>query len=208
MGPLGRRLFNSRWRARSQTRTIAPTWLRLGGSLTGCRGLEVGCGCGVGIDLLLSSMNAAEVQAIDLDPVMVALAARRVRKRASVITGDMGALPIADCSYDAVVGFGALHLADDWRRQLGETARVLRPGGRLYFEQPINPAARWAVHRPGGGRVPGGFGESELLQAIRHVGLCTIGLARVGPGGLDLIGVARKQDQPGASSTPCPPMSQ
>ena len=208
MGPLGRRLFNSRWRARSQTRTTTPTWLRLGGSLTGSRVLELGCGCGVGIDLLLGPMNAAEAHAIDLDPVMVALAARRVGTRASVMTGEMGALPIGDCSYDAVVGFGALHLADDWRRQVGEVARVLRPGGRFYFEQPINPAYRWAIARPGGGRVPGGFGESELVQAIQHAGLGVVGLARVGPGGLDLIGVAQKHDHPGALSTPCPPMSQ
>lgn len=102
-------------------------------------------------------------------------------------------LPVRDCSYDAVVDFGALHLADAWQRQIREIARVLRPGGRFFFEQPINPGHRWAIDRPGGGRLPGGFGQEELVDEIHSAGLSTIGLSRVGLGRLDLIGVARKE---------------
>lgn len=128
MGRLGRALFNSRLRARTQRRAIVPAFERIGGPLDGCRVLEVGGGCGAGAELILDRLGADTVDVVDLDPAMIRLASRRLEGRPSIIQGDMTDLPVADEVYDAVVGIGAIHLADDWRRTIAEVFRVLRPG--------------------------------------------------------------------------------
>ena len=55
------------------------SWLeRLGGRVDGRRVLEVGCGRGVGVQIILERFGAASVEAIDLDPKMVECARRRL----------------------------------------------------------------------------------------------------------------------------------
>lgn len=67
-------LMNNPVRAASQSWLETPLLIGPRGSLAGKRVLEVGCGRGVGIEILLS-LGAAHVTAFDLDPQMVALAA-------------------------------------------------------------------------------------------------------------------------------------
>jgi ubiquinone/menaquinone biosynthesis C-methylase UbiE len=129
MNALGRRALNSRQRVFVRRRYLLPAFRRLGGSLDGCGVWEVGCGRGVGMELI-SQAGALHVDRIDLDPVMIGLAKRRLGTRALVAIADISALPMPDASYDVVVDFGAIHLMPDWRTGLGEAARVLRPGGR------------------------------------------------------------------------------
>jgi SAM-dependent methyltransferase len=118
------------------------------------------------------------------------------------VRADSTALPIASCRYDAVVDIGGMHLADDWRAILAEIARILRPDGRFFFEQPINPVPGLAMRLPRGGRMPGGFGRDELLDAAAAVGLDPIATGSRGLGKLDLLGVARKSDRARERSFP------
>lgn len=193
MGSVGRAIFSSRVRERVLRDAVAPQLVRLGGTLQDCRVLEVGAGSGAGAQLLLEQFEARSVDALDLDPEMLGRAQVRLGRRAPTVLADMSALPFPGAAYDVVVGFGALHLADDWRGALREIARVLEPGGRYLFEQPINPVVRVALKRRAGGRVPGGFGRAELVDAMAHAGLVVQNSARVGAGGLDLVGVAAKR---------------
>jgi SAM-dependent methyltransferase len=197
MGAFGRAVYNSRHRARVQSRQIVPAFEALGGSLAGCRVLEIGAGRGIGSQLVLDTLEAARVDALDLDPVMARLASRRFRERAlnqrgCVIIGDSTALPFPSGVYDAVVGIGAIHLADAWKQIILEIARVLRPRGRFLFEQPVTPVPRWTVQLPGGACFPGGFDRTDLLDTITRSGLDIVGTTRRGIGKLDLIGMARK----------------
>lgn len=62
---------------------------------------------------------------------------------------DAHALEFADVSFDAVFGFGILHHLD-YARALDEIRRVLRPGGKMIFIEPlgVNPIGelvRWAT---------------------------------------------------------------
>jgi ubiquinone/menaquinone biosynthesis C-methylase UbiE len=41
-------------------------------------------------------------------------------------------------SKDTVVIFGVLHHIPPWRKVIGECARVLRPGGHIFLEEPDN----------------------------------------------------------------------
>jgi hypothetical protein len=64
---------------------------------------------------LISQAGALRVDGIDLDPVMIGLAKRRLGTRALVAIADIAAPPMPVASYDVVVDFGAIHLMPDWR---------------------------------------------------------------------------------------------
>ncbi|MBI4327871.1 MAG: class I SAM-dependent methyltransferase [Chloroflexi bacterium] len=114
-------------------------WMeRLGGRVEGGRVLEVGCGRGVGVQIILERFGAASVEAIDLDPSMIESARRRLAARGLVevrlSVGDVTRIQASDATFDAVFDFGAIHLEPEWPRALAEVRRVLKPGGRFFFE--------------------------------------------------------------------------
>ncbi|CCG02852.1 class I SAM-dependent methyltransferase [Blastococcus saxobsidens] len=154
-------LVDSRPRRALQRWYETPALLRLGGKLPPkARVLELGCGAGYGTELVLEQFGAEKVDAVDLDPQMVDRARRRVSgygDRVRLVTGDVTdlrqALGAADGSYDAVFEFGILHHVEDWRAAVGEVARVLRPGGRFYFDEVTADALatrgyRWLFDHP------------------------------------------------------------
>ena len=73
-------MVNNSLRAASQCRIETPRLIGPHGSLTGKSVLEIGCGRGVGMEILLS-LGAEHVTGFDLDPRMVALAGQRLRER-------------------------------------------------------------------------------------------------------------------------------
>ena len=76
-------LMNNPVRAAIQRRFEAKRLLELGGPVAGGRALEVGCGRGVGVEIILDLFGAGSVDAFDLDPDMVAQArARHARREA------------------------------------------------------------------------------------------------------------------------------
>lgn len=142
-------LMNNPVRAAIQRHYEAPLLERLGGRTQGERVLEVGGGRGVGTEIILERFGAAHVTAFDLDPAMVQRAARRLRRhlpgRVALSVGDVTAIESPDGEFDAVFDFGIIHHVPDWRTALGEIARVLRPGGRFYFEEVTRHALqRWS----------------------------------------------------------------
>ena len=129
-------LMNNALRAASQRYVETPRLIGPRGSLTGKRVLEIGCGRGVGMEILLS-LGAEHVTGFDLDPKMIALAEKRLtryRNRAHVFVGDAEAIDASDASVDAVVDYGVIHHIPNWQQALKEIARVLKPGGIFYFE--------------------------------------------------------------------------
>ena len=113
--------------------------------------------------------------ASDLDPAMMALAARylesRGRDRTHLFAADATALPLGDGSVDAVFDFGALHHVPDWRRGLAEVARVLRPEGVFFFEELYpslyqNAVTRHILLHPTKDR----FRRRDLREALDHAG--------------------------------------
>ncbi|MBW0105513.1 class I SAM-dependent methyltransferase [Pseudonocardia sp. KRD291] len=202
-------LVNSPLRRALQRFYETPALLRLGGMVApGARVLEVGCGAGYGTELILRRFGAARVDAIDLDPQMVARAGRRLAghgDRVRLAAGDMtdlrAALDAQDGDYDAVFDFAIIHHVPDWPAALAEIARVLRPGGRFYFDE-VTAAAlatrgyRWLFDHPTHDRFTG----AEFVAELERQGL------RVGPRWLTrihghyLLGVAdRPQPTPDLS---------
>jgi ubiquinone/menaquinone biosynthesis C-methylase UbiE len=140
-------LMNNPVRAVIQRRYEARLLRHLGGRTNGAHVLEIGCGRGVGTEIAIEEFGAAHVDAFDLDPDMVRLARSRLApfgERVRLWEGDATAIEAADGTYDAVFDFGIIHHVPDWQAALGEVARVLRPGGRFFFEE----VTRHALDRP------------------------------------------------------------
>jgi 2-polyprenyl-3-methyl-5-hydroxy-6-metoxy-1,4-benzoquinol methylase len=116
------------------------------GDLRGKRVLEFGCGLGKMSALLAKS--GADVSTFDISESSVAVARRRaelngLKVDAIVAVGED--LPYPDESFDIVVGKAILHHLDVTRAR-GELHRVLRPGGKAAFVEPMgmNPLLNFA----------------------------------------------------------------
>jgi trans-aconitate methyltransferase len=110
--------------------TVAP---RVGTDLV--RIVDLGCGPGVGLEMLLLVFPDAQVWGVDRSSVMIAQAQRRNQRalesgRLRLVEGDVGALSQLS-PVDLVV---AVHLLYFWRQPGAELARIrasLRPGGNF-----------------------------------------------------------------------------
>jgi ubiquinone/menaquinone biosynthesis C-methylase UbiE len=167
-------MMNNPVRAAVQRWFEAPRLLQLGGPLPGGRVLEVGCGRGVGVELLLERLGAARVDAFDLDPDMVRRARLRLARfgeRVRLWTGDAEAIDAPDGTYDAVFDFAIIHHVPRWRDALAEIHRVLRPGGLLYAEEVLaafihDPLWRRVLDHPMHDR----FDAATFADGLREVG--------------------------------------
>lgn len=141
-------LMNNPVRTFAQRHFEAKLLEQLGGRTVGATVLEVGCGQGAGVELILERFGAAYVDAFDIDPDMVERARRRLAHygdRVRVTTGDATDIKAKDASYDAVFDFAIIHHVPDWRDAIVEVRRVLRPGGRFFFEEVTSHAlSRWS----------------------------------------------------------------
>ena len=104
---LGRLGLNSSTRAFVQRHAVAPLLERLGGRVAGGRVLELGCGRGVGGEIILDRFGAAHLELIDIDPDMVERARRRLAGRPATLVrvGDATRIEAPDGSFDAVFDF-------------------------------------------------------------------------------------------------------
>ena len=113
-----------------------------------CRGkavLEYGCGSD-GSDSFTIARNGARVVGIDISPVAVSMSQRLAEEKeltrsVRFAVNDAERLQFPDGSFDMVVGSGILHHLD-LDRSFSEIRRVLKPGGRAVFLEPLayNPA--------------------------------------------------------------------
>lgn len=127
---------------------VAFEWL---GDLRGRRVLELGCG--PGDYTIMMARRGARVTAIDIAPAALWITLRRAQKnrvvrsiQASWMAAETLAFP--NEAFDRVVGFGLLHHADI-AALAPEVRRVLRPGGRALFREPLgtNPLLQFARQR-------------------------------------------------------------
>jgi ubiquinone/menaquinone biosynthesis C-methylase UbiE len=168
-------MMNNPLRASIQRRFEARRLLRMGGAMGGGAALEIGCGRGVGSQLIFEVFGAERVDAFDLDPRMAQQARLRLARhgaRARVWVGDATAIAAPDASYDAVFDFGIIHHIPRWRLALAEVRRVLKPGGRFYAEEILsgfihNPVFRRLLDHP----LQDRFDSARFAAALDESGL-------------------------------------
>jgi len=172
-------LMNNPARAWIQRQYEARWFEQFGGRIEGQRALEVGCGRGVGTEIIFERFGAQQVHAFDLDPAMVEQAQRRLTaypaERLRLTVGDATAIEAEDESFDAVFDFGIIHHVPAWQRAVAEIRRVLRPGGRFFFEEVTRQALERWVYRtlfehPSENRFSGREFIAELDRQGIHVG--------------------------------------
>jgi len=168
-------LMNNPIRAAIQHRFEAERLLEMGGRMNDGVALEIGCGRGVGVELILDVFGARCVDAFDLDHRMVNHACKRLKRRGRqtrLWVGDATGIPVADSTYDAVFDFGIIHHVPRWQSALAEVHRVLKPGGRFYAEEMLagfigHPVVRRFFKHPQDNR----FGKDHFWAALVGVGL-------------------------------------
>jgi ubiquinone/menaquinone biosynthesis C-methylase UbiE len=157
----------------------------------------VGCGRGVGANLIRKVYQPSRLYLLDLDLQMILKASRRINGyngcRISLCVGDATRLPYADQSLDAVFGFGFLHHVPAWREGLAEVTRVLKHGG-VYFMEEYYPSlyqnviTKHLLVHPEKNR----FNSQDLHRAFKDVNLTlthSFELKRMG-----ILGVGVKAD--------------
>lgn len=144
---------------------------RVGEGPAGRDVLEIGCGRGgCAFDL---AARGDRVVAIDVSPVALGITAAIAAQRGVVVDTrrmDAQTLDFGDRCFDLVCGSGILHHVD-LDAVASEVRRVLRPGGRAVFVEPLghNPVINWYRHRTPQLRSPD---ERPLrladLRTLRH----------------------------------------
>jgi SAM-dependent methyltransferase len=109
------------------------------GDVTGRRVVDFGCGSGANSVLLAG--RRAHVCGVDISEDLIRLAVRRLAVNgraggARFVVGSAHDLPFPDGSVDVVFGIAILHHLD-LALVSREVHRVLKPGGRAIFQEPV-----------------------------------------------------------------------
>jgi SAM-dependent methyltransferase len=126
-----------------QGRFLAP-WVHPGVDFAGrARVLEVGCGVGAQLRVLLdrfpeTHFTGIDVSQLQLDQARQFLAGPIAAGRVELVEASAYRLPFADASFDGACLFWVLEHVDDPPGLLREVLRVLKPGGVLYDTEVFN----------------------------------------------------------------------
>lgn len=93
--------------------------------------LDVGCGTGPMIELLLKEFPDHHYTGVDLTPQMIQVARDKKLDHTKFLVGDSENLPFADQSFDVVICTNSFHHYPNPQIFMKEAARVLKNGGRL-----------------------------------------------------------------------------
>jgi ubiquinone/menaquinone biosynthesis C-methylase UbiE len=176
-------LVNNPARALVQRLYEGPLLRKLGGRLDGARVLDVGCGRGIGVQILLDQFGAGQVYGIDLDPQQIRRAQQRFagksEGRVILAVASVNELPFPNEYFDAVFDFGMLHHVVDWQAGVAEIQRVLKPSGLFFFEEVTRAALnRWIYRTFLDHPTENRFSEAEFMAELPVHGIEPFGRLR------------------------------
>ncbi len=170
--------MNNPLRARIQRQFEAQRFLKMAGSVSAGHALEIGCGRGVGVEIIFDVFSAGTVDAFDLDPKMVELAGQRLESRGdrvSLWVGDATHIEAPESTYGTVFDFGIVHHIPEWRKAVAEVYRILKPGGLFFAEEVLlafifHPVWRRLLDHPQEDR----FDHEQFKSSLREVGFSVV----------------------------------
>jgi len=98
--------------------------------------LDAGCGGTAAVAIACAKHGFSRVQAIDINKDNLQRAKSLLDPLGSAINlscGSVLSLPFSNCTFDFAACVGVAHHTPDPERVISELARVVRPGGQLYF---------------------------------------------------------------------------
>lgn len=99
--------------------------------------LDCACGTGYGLEMFAAA-GAAALTGVDVDAEAVEQSKRRNGDAATILRGDIRALPLDDESFDIVTCFETIEHIEEAAAGIAELHRVLKPDGILVISSP-NP---------------------------------------------------------------------
>ena len=100
--------------------------------------------CGRGEAPRLFHNRLTRYVGIDVSAGLLEIARRDLPdERFCFVQGDATMLPLNDGTFDNVVMLGGIHHVPDRPKLFGEIRRILKPGGRFYFREPLDDFALW-----------------------------------------------------------------
>lgn len=103
--------------------------------------LDVGCGTGSMIELLVSEYPEKHYTGLDLTPKMIETANAKGLKNAEFVVGDSEALPFAENSFDTVICANSFHHYPNPDKFFSCVSKVLKPGGTFILRDYTAPNA-------------------------------------------------------------------
>jgi arsenite methyltransferase len=134
------------------------------------------------------------VIALDFLPEMIERTTAAVREaglsNVEPLHGEMEAIPLPDHSVDLIISNGVINLSPRKARVMAESARVLRPGGRLCVSdltveqddlppEILTQPAAWA------GCVAGALAEDDFIRKLEKTGFSNVDVAQREPLSID-----------------------
>lgn len=110
-------------------RTLYPVIINRLKSISYQTALDLGCGTGEVMKLILQQDNSKILYGLDLSEKMLEIAQKKLENRATLILGDSEQLPFSDCFFDVVYCNDSFHHYPAPERALSEIDRVLKPNG-------------------------------------------------------------------------------
>lgn len=134
--------------------------------LQGARALDAGCGGGRNA-IAMARLGAREVHGIDIGANGIADARARAEgmRNVSFQVASLTDIPFPDAHFEVVWCAGVLMHTADEARVLSELARVLKPGGTIYFLVYATGGMRWPLIklvRP----LAAAIGQDRIEQAM------------------------------------------
>lgn len=100
--------------------------------------------CGTGFATKMFTDRYEQAIGVDISAAMLERATRENSgKHVTFVQGDATRLPLADAAFDTVVMLGGIHHINDRAGLFGEVARILKPGGRFIFREPVSDFVLW-----------------------------------------------------------------